>query len=83
MGDLGVRPDIIEKCFNHIEQNRILRVYQRQELKAEQEEAWRLLGARLALLLKDKDNNAVLLAIEQPRTRDKTVHCAWPCELHS
>lgn len=51
MGTLGVRPDIIEKCLNHVEQNRLKRIYQRQELKAEQAEAWRLLGERLEALL--------------------------------
>jgi hypothetical protein len=61
MGDLGVRPDVIEKCLNHIEQNKILRIYQRQELRAEQEQAWRLLGERLALLLRYDTANVVTL----------------------
>lgn len=60
MGALGVRPDVIEKCLNHVEQNKIVRIYQRQELKAEQADAWRLLGERLELLLRS-DDNVVLL----------------------
>jgi integrase len=61
MGVLGVRPDVIEKCLNHVEQNKIVRIYQRQELKAEQAEAWCLLGERLELLLRDDADNVVML----------------------
>jgi len=50
MGNLGILPDVIEKCLNHTEQNKMKRVYQRQELKTEQSEAWRKLGERLELL---------------------------------
>lgn len=50
MGTLGVRPDVIEKCLNHVQQNRLVRIYQRQTLLVEQGEAWKLLGARLELL---------------------------------
>ena len=59
MGALGVRPDVIEKCLNHVVQNRMIRTYQRQTLEAEQREAWRLLGKRMALLLKHEANNIV------------------------
>ena len=51
MGELGVMGQVIERCLNHIEQNRMIRTYQRQELRKEQEEAWQLLGARLETLL--------------------------------
>ncbi|MDS4031213.1 MAG: tyrosine-type recombinase/integrase [Candidatus Contendobacter sp.] len=50
MGDLGVGPDTIEKCLSHVEPNRIKRTYQRQELRGEQAEAWRVVGERLELL---------------------------------
>jgi integrase len=50
MGKLGVRPDVIEKCLNHVEQNRLVRIYQKQMLLEEQAVAWRLLGERLELL---------------------------------
>ena len=59
MGSLGIRPDVIEKCLNHIEQNRVQRTYQRQKLEAEQTEAWRLLGERLVLLTADGFDNVV------------------------
>ena len=61
MGDLGVAPDVIEKCLNHTEENKVKRTYQRQELKAEQAEAWRVLGDRLNLLVNMDDSNVVLL----------------------
>lgn len=51
MGDLGIRPDVIEHCLNHKEPNRIKRTYQRSELKGEQAEAWRIVGERLELLM--------------------------------
>jgi len=60
MGMLGVRPDVIEKCLNHAEQNKMIRIYQRQKLEAEQAEAWRLLSDRLDLLLSDTANVVLL-----------------------
>lgn len=47
MGSLGVRPDVIEKCLNHVEQNKLIRIYQRQKLETEQAEAWQLLGEHI------------------------------------
>ena len=61
MGSLGVRPDVIEKCLNHIEQNRVQRTYQRQKLESEQAEAWRLLGERLELLHREYADNVIML----------------------
>jgi integrase len=57
MGELGVMGEIIERCLNHVEQNKLKRIYQRQERKTEQHEAWRLLGERLTLLLKSSQNS--------------------------
>ena len=65
MGMLGVRPDVIEKCLNHVEQNKIVRIYQRQKLEAEQAEAWRLLGDRLELLLHKDAENVVVTSFVQ------------------
>ncbi|MCB1850766.1 MAG: tyrosine-type recombinase/integrase [Gammaproteobacteria bacterium] len=50
MGELGIMGEVIERCLNHVEGNKLKRIYQRHELKGEQREAWRLLGDRLALL---------------------------------
>lgn len=35
----GVRPEVIEKCLNHLQQNRHIRTYRRQDLTAEQKDA--------------------------------------------
>lgn len=61
MGALGVRPDVIEKCLNHVEQNRLVRIYQRQQLVEEQCAAWALLGDRLALLTRTDASNVVTI----------------------
>lgn len=62
MGSLNVRPDVIEKCLNHIEQNKIVRVYQHQTLIPEQREAWRLLGERLNILCGNRGDNVISLS---------------------
>lgn len=56
MGELGVMGEVIERCLNHVEQNKLKRIYQRHELKDEQQEAWRLLGERLSLIIKNENN---------------------------
>ena len=61
MGELGVMGEIIERCLNHVEPNKLKRIYQRQERKAEQREAWRLLGERLALLTAKEDHHNVVI----------------------
>lgn len=50
MGELGVRSDVIERCLNHIGDDKLRTVYQRQELVVERREAFRRLGERLELL---------------------------------
>lgn len=50
MGELGVDGDVIERCLNHIEPNRIKRTYQRQRTDEAKADAWRLLGERLEFL---------------------------------
>ena len=51
MGDLGIASDVIEKCLNHTEENKVKRIYQRQKLETEQAEAWQILGNHLDSLL--------------------------------
>ncbi|MGF6931976.1 integrase [Paraburkholderia sp. UCT70] len=60
MGELGVHGHVSEKCLNHLEQNKIKRTYQRAVRQQEQSDAWRLLGARLELLM-DTPSNVVPL----------------------
>lgn len=61
MGELGVMGEVIERCLNHVEQNKLKRVYQRHELKAEQRDAWRRLGDRLALLVAFEGQGKVIV----------------------
>lgn len=61
MGDLGIAPDVIEKCLNHTEENKIKRIYQRQKMELEQAQAWRVLGERLRLLVNADASNVILL----------------------
>lgn len=56
MGALGTAPHVIERCLNHLEQNRMARTYQHQKLVDEQAHAWRLLGDRLTLLVQPLAN---------------------------
>ncbi len=56
MGNLGVHGDVIEKCLNHSQENKLKRVYQHQKLEQEQAVAWRLLGDRLDLLTGNTTN---------------------------
>lgn len=44
MGNLKVQPHVIEKCLNHIEENRMVRTYQHTSLMEEREEAFNRLG---------------------------------------
>lgn len=47
MGQLGVAPHIIEKCLNHVDPNKMQRIYQRQSTQVEQKDAWELVGGLL------------------------------------
>ena len=53
MGELGVLSEVIERCLNHAEANKLKRIYQRHELKAERQEAWERLGELLNKLVFD------------------------------
>jgi integrase len=61
MGELGVHSDVIKKCLNHTEQDKVTRTYQRAIKKDEQIEAWRLLGERLDLLTNPEASKVVVL----------------------
>ncbi len=59
MGELGILSEVIEKCLNHVEANKLKRTYQRHELKAERREAWRRLGGRLDEVINDKSRKVI------------------------
>lgn len=56
MVSLGVLPEVVERCLNHTEENKVKRTYQRHSYEREQTEAWRLLGERLELLVGNTEN---------------------------
>lgn len=60
MTSLGVLPEVADKCLNHIEQNRMKRIYLRYNYENEKREAWRLLGERLDLLTRSAGNVVTL-----------------------
>lgn len=59
---LGALPEVAERCLNHVEENKVKRIYQRHSYEAEMREAWRLLGDRLELLTRADADNIVTLA---------------------
>ncbi|MGX7001953.1 tyrosine-type recombinase/integrase [Caballeronia sp. KNU42] len=50
MQKLGILPPVIEACLNHVEPNRMKRVYQHHDYEVEQREAWTALGQKLKAL---------------------------------
>lgn len=62
MGTLGVSREVIERCLNHIESNRMVRNYQLQPLIKEQQEAWSLLGKKLEILTSKETENVTFLS---------------------
>lgn len=48
---LGVLPDVADRCMNHLEQNKIKRVYLRYDYAKEMKEAWDKLGEYLKNIL--------------------------------
>ena len=62
MAELGALPDVIEKCLNHTEENKMKRIYQRATYEGPMRDAWRLWGERLDLLA-NKPANVVTLKV--------------------
>jgi len=60
MAELGVLPEVIERCLNHTEQTKVKRIYQRAQYEAPMREAWTKLGGRLELLI-NKPVNVVTM----------------------
>ena len=63
MGELGVIPQVIERCLNHLEPRKIVRTYQRQELVAERRKAWQMLGERLDEILYGQQRTVINLKL--------------------
>ena len=62
MATLGSLPDVIEKCLNHTEENKMKRIYQRAQYEGPMRDAWRLWGDRLDLLSNPPPNVRMLKA---------------------
>ena len=60
MAELGALPDVIEKCLNHTEENKMKRIYQRATYEGPMRDAWRVWGERLNLLA-NKPANVITL----------------------
>ena len=63
MQSLGVVPEVIERCLNHVEPDKLRRTYQTYDYAKEKREAWRLLGDRLNLLINPSSNVVLLEAV--------------------
>jgi integrase len=59
MTELGVLPEVAERCLNHLEPNRIKRTYQQFSYWPQMVDAWNRLGDKLAHLT-DSDNSNIL-----------------------
>jgi integrase len=55
MVSLGISPEVVERCLNHIEQNKLIRTYQVYDYAREQKEAWERLGGHLEKLMPSRD----------------------------
>ncbi len=65
MGENGVMPEVIERCLNHKEQRKLIRIYQRQELLPERRQAWQILGEVLDQIA----TGAARKVVRMPRVR--------------
>ncbi len=54
MQQLGVLPPVIEAVLNHVEPNRMKRIYQHHKYRDEMRGAWLRLGAHLEKLMRKK-----------------------------
>jgi integrase len=73
MGDLGIRPDVIERCLNHKPEG-LVAVYQRAELLPERKDAFERWGAKLAATLRGEQPAPVLdLAAAKKRRGHKAA----------
>jgi integrase len=67
MQSLGVAGEVIERCLNHTEDNKVKRIYQRDELIPQRTEAFKRLGDHLALLTRIDAENIVTLSSRKKR----------------
>lgn len=63
MQSLGVAESIIHRCLNHARSDKLDRVYLQHSYHHEMEEAWRLLGERLDLLINAEADKVAILHV--------------------
>lgn len=51
MGELGIDPKVIDLCQNHVEENKVKRTYQRQQMLPQRKQAFDRLGKELSRIL--------------------------------
>jgi hypothetical protein len=56
MVEMGVMPEVAERCLNHTEQNKVKRTYQHYSYAREMQEAWSLLGEKIDRLTRPHAN---------------------------
>jgi len=66
MGDLGVRPDVIERCLNHRPEG-IAAVYQRADLMPERRAAFDAWGAKLGELIRTDVSNITSIGLRSTK----------------
>lgn len=61
MQALGVSSDVIDRCLNHTEANKVTRTYQRDDLLPQRREAFQRLGEHLEILCRPDTTNVVTM----------------------
>lgn len=56
MAEMGVLPDIVERCLNHTEGNKMKRIYQRATYEIQMRDAWEAWGQRIERLCNRNSN---------------------------
>lgn len=65
MGEMGIRPDVIDRCLNHIEARKVTRTYQRQELLDDRRRAFQRLGECLTTILSTEPGKVAIFPAER------------------
>ncbi|GGO81943.1 phage integrase [Marinobacterium nitratireducens] len=65
MVELGVLPEVAERCLNHTEQSKVKRTYQQFSYWPQMREAWSKLGDRLELLSREPSTTVVVANFRQ------------------
>lgn len=79
MQALGVSPDVIDRCQNHVlAGSRVRRHYLKHEYNEEKRSAWRLLGAEIERILGQPDPAPTVQPVNSTRRRSKVIAIGSP-----